>query len=301
VFALAIPFAIVSFALAIKAVPDKIPEKSSRLDVLSFLILSIMMTTSVIALNELSNGGEQLRTIILFVVAAVTLAMFIYRSLHSTKQFLNVRVLKNPAVWATCLFYMIYQLTNLGTNVMLPNYLQIVAGSSTIIAGLSMMPGSLLGCFFNPSYGKMYDRKGPKIPLYTSSISLAVVLVLWIIFSEHLTALTVIILYILFTLTRNMGVSNSMATGLSTLEGTARADANAFYNTCNQFAGAVGTTIATLFIRTDASKSISVARQTAIGTRHLFIFFFILILICIGLLVLTFHSMKKHGEMPVHN
>ena len=78
---------------------------------------------------------------------------------------------------------------------------------------------------------------------------------------------------------------NIMTNGQKQVTSDKRADANAIFNTLQQFAGAVGTTVASLVVALSQSNtSISYAEATARGSRNAFII--LLVLAVIELIIL---------------
>ena len=70
---------------------------------------------------------------------------------------------------------------------------------------------------------------------------------------------------------------NVMTNGQKQLLLDQRADANAIFNTLQQFAGAVGTTLASLIVAmSQANHKIDFARATAQGSRNGFVVLFVL-------------------------
>ena len=58
----------------------------------------------------------------------------------------------------------------------------------------------MLGAFFFPVFGKLYDKKGPKPTLFTENSLLFLAVLLFLIFTKELTLTAVITIYICFTL-----------------------------------------------------------------------------------------------------
>src|SRR5699024_11041832 len=61
-----------------------------------------------------------------------------------------------------------------GTVVLLPIYLQLVLGPSTLTVGAMMLPGGLVMVLAAPAVGRMFGRVGPR-PLLTPGLGLVVV------------------------------------------------------------------------------------------------------------------------------
>ncbi|MDR3190817.1 MAG: MFS transporter [Lactobacillaceae bacterium] len=284
IFWLVLPVALISLILGFKSIPTTAPTPSAKaFDYSRFTLLAIAFTSFLFALNTLEHGTVGIVMLGSFAIAIIAFTLFIWRSKVSQKMFLNIGIIKNKALMFSLLAYSIFQFSNLAVNFMVPTYIQLVLGSTTMVAGLALMPGSLLGALLNPVYGRIFDQKGPKLPLLTGNTAFVLVLLGFAIIAQNMTVLMMTILYALLTLGRNLAFGNSMATGLSEIGPEDRPDGNAIYNTSQQFAGAIGTTVASLFMKVDPSSTVSTAKQTAIGSQHSLIF-----LVVLGLLNFVF-------------
>ncbi|MDY1543216.1 MFS transporter [Lactiplantibacillus pentosus] len=87
---------------------------------------------------------------------------------------------------------------------------------------------------------------------------------------QHLSIIVILMLYIVFSIGRSMAFSNTMTNGLKEVTMAERADANAIYNTGQQFAGSLGTTILAALMSSVKSGQLSAARETAMGSQLAF-------------------------------
>lgn len=293
IFWLVLPVALISFLLGMKNIPTTKPTAAHReFDFLRFILLGISFSTFLYGLNTVEHGDVSVAMVANFAIAVVAFGLFIYRSKHSDKMFLNINIISNKALRFSLLAYFIYQFTNLAVNFMIPTYIQLVLGSTTLIAGFALMPGSLVGALMNPVFGQMYDEHGPKRPLLLGNAIFAAVVLLYSIIAQNMVVWVITLVYVFLTVGRSMAFGNSMATGLSQIDPKDRPDGNAIYNTAQQFAGAIGTTIASLFLKVDHQAAASVATQTARGTQKSFIFILVLAVINFGLFGLTFKFLQ---------
>ena len=91
-----------------------------------------------------------------------------------------------------------------------------------------------------------------------------------------------------------LAFGNIMTNGQKQLTNDQQADANAIYNTLQQFAGAVGTTMASLIVALSQSdNSISYQQATAQGSRNGFIVLSCFAVLQLGILFLVVKKEKK--------
>jgi uncharacterized membrane protein len=77
-----------------------------------------------------------------------------------------------------------------------------------------------------------------------------------------------------------------MTAGVAEVKPQQSGDVNAVFNTMQQFIGAVGTTVAALFIQTTGTTKAAVAAQTATGFGHLIVFSTVIVAISLIWLVI---------------
>lgn len=269
IFLLVLPVAFVSLVISIKTVPtEHIKNDAFRFDYVSFAMLAIAFTSFLWALSQLEQGHVSGMLFGLLIVAALAFAGFLYRAKHATRQFLNLGIFKVPALRFAMLGYVAYMFTNLMVNFAVPTFAQLSLGATTMIAGFALMPGSLAGALLNPIYGRAYDVYGPKMPLLAGNAAFVVIMMVWSMMTMNGTVISMTIFYLLMTLGRNLAFGTSMTAGLAQLSLPERADGNAIFNTAQQFAGAIGTTVASLLMKVNPDSAASVATQTARGAQH---------------------------------
>jgi len=136
---------------------------------------------------------------------------------------------------------------NLGLGLLIPNYLQTIHHTSSLLAGFSLLPGTLVGAFLSPLFGSLYDKIGPKKLLITgNSIFMLSVLFMYFV-TNNLNLLMVILSYTIFTIGRSMAFSTGMTAAIADVQINDQNDANAILQASQMFMGAAGTTVAALF------------------------------------------------------
>ena len=154
---------------------------------------------------------------------------------------------------------------------MIPNFLVQVQQTSTTLAGFVLLPGTLLGGLLAPFFGRLYDVKGPKLSLYLGNTLFAISLLLLSLWTKSLTALPILLIYIIFTFGRNMSFNNTMAVSISKLPKEKTADATAIFQMLQQFAGALGTALSSVILESSPSM--------ASGTQIIFTGLFLLVML----------------------
>ncbi len=116
-------------------------------------------------------------------------------------------------------------------------------GTSAFHAGVLVLPGALVGAFFAPVGGMLYDKFGPTKPIL-SVISVAHVRTdpaAGIFHAVDACAARRLLLH--FGLCYALGFSNIMTSALSGIDHAFMPDGNAVFSTALRFGGAVGTAL----------------------------------------------------------
>ncbi len=253
------PVPIISFIIAYVNLKDS-PQKGKRpFDVWSFLLLSVALISSLIAISSLEDGhGLNWLYVLVFLV---TFALFIWRSLRVEHPFLDIRILRLPVIVLGIWPFLIFQFSNLSANFLIPNFL-VAQGASTTSSGFSLLPGTLIGALLAPSLGKLYDTKGPKLSLYGGNLLAFLAMVIFALFTDWLNLALIIGFYVVFTLGRNMAFSNTQAYSTSHVPREKTADVTALFQLAQTFAGAVGTAVAAVLV--------NAAPNITVGGQHVF-------------------------------
>lgn len=280
IFAFVTIFALIVFVAGTPVIGKYHNQVKSSFDYLSFITLAAAFITLTLGVNQISNGLANPLLWILLVVTALLIWSFVKLSQKSSKKLLDLAVLKQKAFVFGALAYFLLQFNNIGISFVLPNYIQIVGKQSSLIGGLILLPGSIIAGLLNPYFGSLYDKRGAKLPLYLGGLLMALGCLLFAVFGLNLSTMMIVIFYGVMMLGHRMSFSNTMAEALKTEKGKLRADATAVYQTSQQLAGSVGTTILASIMSVWQKQSHgSYAMATAQGSQAAFCFTLLMSLI----------------------
>jgi len=253
------------------------PVQKIRFDWLQFGLLAVAFISFTLGVNSLSTAGllswQFLGGVIL---ALLTIWLYIRVSKRSDRPLLRLEIFKNPVFTFSFFAYVVLQFCNIGINFALPNYAQIVVGATSLIGGMMLLPGSLITAVLQPWFGHLLDAHGARLPILFGSSLFSLAAAGFMILGQHLTVLVIAILYMLFSVGRSMAFSNTLTNGLKEVDLSQRADANAIYNTGQQFAGSLGTTVLAALMSAVKIHGMSYAHETAVGSQLAFGLIFVL-------------------------
>lgn len=291
IFWILLPLMIIGLFLGF-SIEQVTPLRKERFDWLRLILLGIVFISLTLGFNTVSTlGWINGQFGIALVVMVIALAIFIAVSKRTTRTLVNLKIFKNRVFVTALLAYIFIQFTNIGVNFVLPNYAQIADHATSLVAGLIMLPGSLIAGLSTPLWGRMYDSFGAKRPITMGNTLFFLAIVLFAIFSFKLSPILILVYYAIFAIGMNMAFANTMTYALTIVGQENETDANAIFNTLNQFAGSIGTAVASSFLASGSGSNAAQIMRS--GTQHIFIFVGLLILINFVLYHFTFKLGEK--------
>lgn len=295
IFILLIPVLIFAFIVGLVTIEQKSPVEKSSFDGLSIVAIAVFFAGMIFGFSNMGSaafislpvGGA-------FVIGIMGMAVLILRSQKTNTPILRFELLKNRIYLGHVICFFILQLVLMGLVFILPNYIQLVNGSSAQVSGFIVLPGATLGALFTPLGGRILDRFGAKKPIMFGSLIILTALLLFTACAQFLSNLMIGVLYFLFTVGVGFSFGNLMTNGLRQLDSHHQADGNAIIMTFQQFAGASGTSIiAAIISQSQADQNLSVAQSTINGAQSAFMFLVGLFLIELFILMRLFFQRRK--------
>jgi EmrB/QacA subfamily drug resistance transporter len=287
IFLLLLPIVVIALIIGAFAIRQVNPPVKTKLNLVDVLLISITFIGLIFGFSNLSSiANDPLGFWIPLVLGIIALILFIYKSNRSDSPLIDLKVLGNRKYSAHLGAFFLVQLGALGMSFVLPNYVQLVNFNSALTAGLLVLPGALLGAAFAPLGGAILDKFGARKPILIGIVLEIIAMGLYVAFGRVLTDGLILGFYLLFMLGMGLVMGNTMTNGLKQLPENKSADGNGLFNTVQQFAGAVGTSIVSTVVALAQNNSVpkSYAARTAIGSQNSFILLLIFLVIAAILL-----------------
>ncbi|WP_373893626.1 MDR family MFS transporter [Virgibacillus natechei] len=163
VFYVVLPIAIIDIIAAYFLLKNVTEQKNPRLDILSVLLSTIGFGGLLYGFSVAGDAGWiSYQVILSLVFGAISLYWFITRQLKLKEPLLEFRVFKHGTFTLATALGMIVFAAMIGTNVILPLYMQNMVGFSALTSGLVLLPGAIIMGFSNPITGYLFDKFGGK-------------------------------------------------------------------------------------------------------------------------------------------
>ncbi|UQS86239.1 MFS transporter [Nicoliella spurrieriana] len=219
-------------------------SKTSGFDWGAFSLFAIILMTSLLLVNQFEQHGFNWPLGILMVVAIVAL---VWHYQHSRKSFLNFTLFRQGRFLALLVPVALYMFSMLGLNLIIPTLAENELHTSSFIAGFALLPGALTGALLNPYFGRMYDHRGGKLPMYLGNWILLGAVSIMATFKLQWGLSFLIGIYIVYIIGRNMAYFGAQTAAIDDQPPVNQSDATAIIQTFQMFMGSMGTTVGALF------------------------------------------------------
>lgn len=243
-FYIMMPLIIINIILAFFFMKNVTERTFPKVDIPSIILSSFGFGGLLFGFSSAGDFGWQAKIVIIpLVVGAVSLFLFSRRQFQLKQPILELRILKYKMFTLTTIIGMITFIGLIGSETILPIYMQNMAGFSALESGLMIMPGALIMGIMSPINGRIFDRYGGRILIIAG---MATVLITTFFFTR-LTAETSFTYLTIFFAIRMFGLSMIMmpasTTGLNQLPVHLLAHGTALSSTARQVAASIGTAL----------------------------------------------------------
>lgn len=173
IFVAAAVIMVIGLVYAIAVLGNVLDNEAVKFDVGSFVLSAIAFGGVTLGIGNIGNYGLMgMQTYIPLILGIVGSVLFVRKQMHLKEPFLDVRILSNRDYAISVIGSMLLYFIMMGSSILLPLYVQQVKGLSATISGLVALPGSLAMAIISPFAGRLFDKLGIKILLFSGSVCL---------------------------------------------------------------------------------------------------------------------------------
>ena len=294
IFIIVLPILLLTAWLGERNIRLAASSTTEKFDWLGVILLSVTFFSLSTAFAQAGNYGFGDRRFWWFLLAFVIGVSLLAVHLHfSARRILNFKLLLHPLIGLRWLNFFILQFVNIGISFVLPIFTEGYLHVSAFVAGLILLPGALVGAAVSPLAGRLFDKHGAFLPLLISSLLVTCGSLLFFSLTPVLGVISVTLIYIFLRGGFNFGFSNSMSDASTQVPPAQKAEINSLFNTFQQYAGSLGTSVLSAIIsaRQMASQG-SMSRATLLGSRFDFGFLVLLALVSLATVLGAKHRAK---------
>jgi EmrB/QacA subfamily drug resistance transporter len=246
IFYVNVPIGALALLLAWKLLPRSEPQHGEQLDLVGLALLSPGLAAIVFGLSETSSHGglAYIWAWVPIVVGVALVAGFVWHALHARRRpLLDLKLFRERGFAAAAVTVLLLGAALFGSLLVLPLYLQVDRGQSTLATGLLLAPQGIGAALTMPISGRLTDRIGGGPVVLFGMI----VMTLATIGLTRLTAHTSFVLTTAILLVRGVGLGCSMmpamASAFSTISRAAVPRATTALNVLQRVGGSIGTAL----------------------------------------------------------
>ncbi|GAK01697.1 LOW QUALITY PROTEIN: multidrug resistance protein [Geomicrobium sp. JCM 19055] len=243
-FWIILPLALITIFAAWLKLENVSTLNNPKLDITSIILSSFGFGGILYGFSSAGASGW-LNPVVLvsIIVGIVTLVLFIVRQLRLAQPILEFRVFQYPIFTLTTIIGMIVFMSMIGSQTILPVYMQDMHDFTAFETGLMLLPGAVLMGIMSPITGRIFDKIGART---LSILGLFLVTATTFLLTQLTTETTFLYLTIVSTI-RMLGIALCMmpvtTAGINVLPNRLIPHGTAMNNTMRQVAGAVGTAL----------------------------------------------------------
>jgi len=243
-FLVILPIIFIDIILAFFVMKNVTKQTFPKVDFLSIILSTLGFGGLLYGFSSAGNvGWTDMAVILSLIVGAISLTFFITRQFKLEQPILEFRVFKSKAFTVTTVIGMIVFLGLIGSETILPIYMQSYVGFSAFDSGIMIMPGALLMGFMSPITGRIFDKIGAR---WLAITGLTIMTITTFLFTNLSTTTSLTYLTVVFSI-RMFGMSMVMmpvtTAGLNQLPMSLIAHGTAMTNTMRQVAASIGTAL----------------------------------------------------------
>jgi EmrB/QacA subfamily drug resistance transporter len=241
IFFINVPIGILGAAAALAVLPTFAKPASRALDVPGFATIATGLFALLLAVSKGPDWGwTGYRVLMLFTVAALSLALFVVTELQVSEPLLDLRVFRYRPFVNSLLLISIVSIGLFATVFYVPLFLQEGQQLPAFDTGLLLLPQALVMLVCMPIAGRLYDRIGPRVPAVTGLAICAAGLWLLRGISADMTHTEVIWWLMVMALGIGLAMMPIMTGGLSTLPAEMINSGSALNNVVQRVSQAIG-------------------------------------------------------------
>lgn len=256
VFIVVLPIAVIDIIAAYFLLRNVTELKNPKVDVVSIILSTLGFGGILYGFSVAGDTGWLSWQVLLTVIGGgLILYFFITRQLRLKEPLLEFRVFQNNTFSLATALGMVVFAAMIGTNVILPLYMQNMVGFSALESGLVLLPGAIIMGFSSPITGYLFDRFGGKWLARIGMLLLAVTTFGFTDLSAETSFTYLATMHALRMMSISMVMMPMTTLALNQLPNDLISHGTAVNNTFRQVSGAIGTAILVTVMSTAAIPS----------------------------------------------
>lgn len=241
-----IPFSIFSILFALKYLKNVSEVTKPKIDWLSIVFSTIGFGLTIYGFSSVgeNEAGFLAREVyISLMIGIIGIILFVIRQLKIAEPLMDLRVFKLPMFSHAVVMFLIIVMTMFASELILPVFMQGPMGLAPAVAGLLLLPGSILNGVMSPFMGALFDKVGPRIMMIPATIVLAGTMFMYSRLTADTPPWVIVVGFILIMLSVSATMMPAETNGLNELPKRLYPHGTAVMSTLQPLGGAIGVSV----------------------------------------------------------
>ena len=262
IFYINVPIGIINIFIARVAIPELKAKDAGKFDLPGFVSCIIGFFCLLYGLSDApTSGWSSIKIISLFVVAVISISLFVVFELTSDNPMVELRLFKIRPFLASNIAVSVMSIAMMGALFLLPVFLQNGLGFSPMQTGLLTMPGALVTAALMPISGALFDKFGARPLAISGFIVMLIGSLLLVNLNFNWTFSAIMAVYVIRSAGMGLTMMPLQTAGMNSVPPALVNRASALQNTLRNVAGSVGVAILGTVMTTHSNLSFATYMQ----------------------------------------
>lgn len=298
-----IPFAIFSIFFALKYLINVSEVTRPKIDWFSILLSSIGFGATIYAFSSVGQSEDGFATphvLTTLIIGVTAIAVFTIRQFVIKVPLMDLRVFKYPMFSHAVVMFVIIVMTMFASELILPVFMQGPMSLAPAVAGLLLLPGSILNGIMSPFMGALFDKVGPRVMMIPATIVLAATMFMFSRITADTPLWFIVVGFILIMLSVSATMMPAETNGLNQLPKRLYPHGTAVMSTLQPLSGAIGVSVFLSLLNSRQAKVLegvpnptlpeSISQAMVAGVEHVYFVIFLFAIVAVFLSFIVYRA-----------
>lgn len=308
-FLAVLPFTLFSIVFAWKYLMNVSKVTKPKIDWLSAVLSTIGFGFTIYGFSSAGEheGGFFARGVYVpIIIGGTSLLLFVLRQLKIKEPLMDLRVFKLPMFSHAVVMFLIIVMSLFASELILPVFMQGPMGLAPAMAGLLLLPGSILNGLMSPLMGALFDKVGPRVMMIPATIVLSATMFMFSRLTADTPPWVIAVGFIFIMLSVSATMMPAETNGLNELPKRLYPHGTAVMSSLQPLGGAIGVSVFMSILNTKKESYLATVANPAlqeaqieamvVGTNFVYFIIFIFAVIAMILSFFVYRARPREDE-----
>ena len=302
-FITVIPFAIFSILFGYKYLINVSEITKPKIDWPSIIFSTIGFGATIYGFSSVGESEQGFLTpdvLVTLIIGVTGIVLFAIRQFKIEEPLMDLRVFKLPMFSHAVFMFVIIVMTMFASELILPVFMQGPMALAPAVAGMLLLPGSLLNGIMSPFMGALFDKVGPRVMMIPATIILSGTMFMFSRMTAETPSWVIVLGFILIMLSVSATMMPAETNGMNQLPKRLYPHGTAVMSTLQPLSGAIGVSIFISILNsqqasylegvTNPTSQASITQAMVVAVEHVYFIIFIITLIALALSFIVYRA-----------